>query len=153
MGCWRTEILQVTMIHGSPKRTGRTSPVAQKVNNLPAVQEMQETRVWSLGQEDPLEEGMATHSSILAWRIPMDRGAWWATVHGVAKSQTRLSNLSLSLSERTGKPGVLQSMGSQTVRHSWAAEQQPRVTVHKQQFSTSMGLTFHGEGQLGKMLP
>ena len=38
-----------------------------------------------------LEEGMATHSSILAWRIPMDRGAWWTTVHGVAKSQTRLS--------------------------------------------------------------
>ena len=34
------------------------------------------------------EEGMATHSSILAWRIPMDRGAWWATVYGVAKSQT-----------------------------------------------------------------
>ena len=40
-----------------------------------------------LGWEDPLEEGMATHSSILAWRIPMDRGAWWATVHGVAQSQ------------------------------------------------------------------
>ena len=40
--------------------------------------------------EAPLEEGMATHSSILAWRIPMDRGAWWATVHSVAKSQTRL---------------------------------------------------------------
>ena len=35
--------------------------------------------VQSLGQEDPLEEGMATHSSILAWRTPMDRGAWWAT--------------------------------------------------------------------------
>ena len=40
--------------------------------------------------EDPLEEGMATHSSILAWRIPLDRGAWWATVHGVAKSGTHL---------------------------------------------------------------
>ena len=38
------------------------------------------------------EEGMATHSSILAWRILMNRGAWWATVHGVTKSQTRLSN-------------------------------------------------------------
>ena len=38
--------------------------------------------------EDPLEEGMATHSSILGWRIPMDRGAWWATVHGVAKNWT-----------------------------------------------------------------
>jgi len=42
--------------------------------------------------EKILEEGMATHSSILAWRIPMDRGAWWATVHVVAKSQTHLSN-------------------------------------------------------------
>ena len=48
--------------------------------------------VWDLGWEDPLEEGMLTHSSILAWRIPMDRGAWWATVHGVAKSQTRLND-------------------------------------------------------------
>ena len=48
---------------------------------------MMETWVRSLGWEDPIEEGMATHSSILAWRMPMDRGAWWATVHGVAKSQ------------------------------------------------------------------
>ena len=42
------------------------------------------------GWEDSLEEGMATHSSILAWRIPMGRGAWWAAVHGVTKSQTQL---------------------------------------------------------------
>jgi len=49
---------------------------------------MQETWVQSLGGEDPLEEGMATHFSILTWRIPMDRGAWLATVHGIAKSQT-----------------------------------------------------------------
>ena len=48
---------------------------------------MQAIWVQSLGWEDPLEEGMATHSSILAWRIPMDRGAGWATVYGVAKSQ------------------------------------------------------------------
>ena len=41
--------------------------------------------------EDPLEEGMETHSSFLAWRIPMDRGAWLAPVHGVSKSQTQLS--------------------------------------------------------------
>ena len=59
------------------------------VKNLPA---MQETWVPSLGWEDPLEEGMATHSSIIAWRIPMDRRAWQATVHGVAKSQTGLSD-------------------------------------------------------------
>ena len=49
---------------------------------------MQETCIRFLDQEDPLEKGMATHSSILAWRIPMDRGAWWATVHGVSKSWT-----------------------------------------------------------------
>ena len=49
---------------------------------------MWEPWVQSLGWEDPLEgEGMATHSSILDWRIPMDTGAWWATIHGVAKSQ------------------------------------------------------------------
>ena len=52
--------------------------MAQMVQNLPAVWE---TWVPSLGWEDPLEEGMATHSSILAWRIPMDRGAWRVTVH------------------------------------------------------------------------
>ena len=52
---------------------------------------MQETWVPSLGQKDPLEEEMATHSSILAWEIP-DRGAWGATVHGVAESQIRLSD-------------------------------------------------------------
>ena len=56
------------------------------VKNPPA---MRETSVPSLGWEDSLEEGMAAHSSILTWRIPMDRGATWqATVHGVAKSQT-----------------------------------------------------------------
>ena len=49
---------------------------------------MWETWVQSLGWEDPLEESMVTHPSILPWRIPMDRGAWQATVHGVAKSQT-----------------------------------------------------------------
>ena len=59
------------------------------VKNLPA---MQKTWVRCLGWEDPLEEGMATHSSILAWRIPMNRGAWWANSPWVTKSQTRLSN-------------------------------------------------------------
>ena len=47
------------------------------------------------GWADALEKEMATHSSILAWRIPVDRGAWWATVHGVAKSQTRLKQFSM----------------------------------------------------------
>jgi len=49
---------------------------------------MQQTWVQSLSLEDPLEDRMAICSSILAWRIPMDRGAWWITVHGVANSQT-----------------------------------------------------------------
>ena len=49
-----------------------------------------ETWVRTLGWEYPLEEGTATHSSILAWRIPMDRVAWQTRVHGVAKSLTQL---------------------------------------------------------------
>ena len=59
------------------------SLVAQMVKNLPT---MQETRVRFLGWEDTVEDGMTTHSTILAWRIPMDRGTWWATIHGVVKS-------------------------------------------------------------------
>ena len=59
------------------------SLVVRVVKNPPA---MQESWVQSLGWEDSLEEGMATHANILAWRIPMDRGAWWATVHGVMKN-------------------------------------------------------------------
>ena len=53
---------------------------------------MQETWGQFLGWEDPQEKGMATHSNTLAWRIPMDRGAWRATVHGVTKGQTQLSD-------------------------------------------------------------
>ena len=53
---------------------------------------MQETWVQYLSWEDPLEEGMATHFSILAWRSPIDRGAWGATVHGIARSRARLSD-------------------------------------------------------------
>ena len=60
------------------------SLVAQRLKRLPA---KQETQVRPLGREDPLEEDMATYSSILAWRIPIDKEAWQATVHGVAKSQ------------------------------------------------------------------
>ena len=58
------------------------SLVAQRLKPLPA---MPETWVQSLGWEDPLEESMAIHSSILAWRIPVDRGAWQAVVYGVTK--------------------------------------------------------------------
>ena len=75
--------------------TFRTSLVAQTVKNLPA---MQDTQVQSLGWEDTLEKGMASHSSIVSWRIQMDKGAWWATVPALTKSQTQLSScLSLSL--------------------------------------------------------
>ena len=64
------------------------SLVAQMVKNSPA---MQETWVESLGWADPLEEGMATHFRILAWRIPWTKGAWWPMVHTVTKSWTGLS--------------------------------------------------------------
>ena len=59
--------------------------MAEVVKNLPA---MLENWIQSRGWEDPLEEGVATHSNILAWRIPIDRGAWQATVHKVAKHHT-----------------------------------------------------------------
>ena len=68
-------------------------PAGLAMKNLPAVQATEETPVQSLGQEDPLEEGMATHSSILAWEIP------WTEV-----------------------PGRLQFMESQRVEHNWATE-------------------------------
>ena len=81
------------------------SLVAQMVKNSSAVQE---TWVWSLGLEDPLGEDMATHCSILAWRIPMDRGAWRATVHGLqrvvhdwaTKHSTRSWHYSSNLEEK-----------------------------------------------------
>ena len=89
--------------HSSPwitqntmKQDCRASLEAQMVKNLPA---LQETRVRSLGRQNPLEKkGMAPHSSLLAWKISMDRGAWRATVHGVTKSRTRLSQLSTQYS-------------------------------------------------------
>ena len=70
MTCWKPGNKFVTdigiwMLYEAPFL--RVSPVVQMVKSLPA---MQQTQVQSLGQEDPLEKGMATHSSILAWRIP-----------------------------------------------------------------------------------
>ena len=64
-----------------------------QIKRLPG---MRETRVRSLGREDPLEKEMATHSSTLAWRIPWREEPGWATVHGVAKSQTQLSDFTLT---------------------------------------------------------
>ena len=68
-----------------------------------------------LGWEDPLEKGTAIHSSILAWRIPMNRGVWWATDHGVTKSQTRLSNfhsLTLCMVRKLGNQDFLKCVKS-----------------------------------------
>ena len=68
---------------GYPLQYSWTSLLAQRGKNLPS---MRENWAQSLGWEDPLEEDMATHSSILAWRSPMHRGAWQATDYGVAES-------------------------------------------------------------------
>ena len=73
--------------------------MAQTVKKLLA---MRETWVRSLGWEDSLEEGIATRSSILAWIIPMYRGAWWAIVHGVAESYTT-ERLSTAHNQNTTK--------------------------------------------------
>ena len=70
-----------------------TSPVAQMVKRLPT---MQETRVQSLGWEAPLEKEMATHSSILAWKIPWTEEPGGLQVQGIAKSQTQLSNFTFT---------------------------------------------------------
>ena len=88
-GAWQATFHGVAKSRAQLSDFHFTSLLVQTVKNLPA---MQETQVQSLGGEDPLEEGMATHSSILAWRIPMDRGAWWATVYGVSKNQTQHSD-------------------------------------------------------------
>ena len=66
---------------------------------------MRETQVQSLGWEDPLEKEIATHSRILAWKNLMDGGALWATVHGVPKSWTRLSDFT--------SPHLIHPMGLQ----------------------------------------
>ena len=76
------KLLQLCLILCNP--TECTSLVAQTVKNPPA---MRKTWVQSLGWEDPLEKGMATHSNILAWKSH-GRGAWWATVHAVTNGRT-----------------------------------------------------------------
>ena len=76
-----------------PLQYSWASLVVQTVRNLPAVRE---AWVQPLGWEDALEEGMTTHLSNPAWRIPMDRGAWRTIVHGATKSQTQLSDTAKS---------------------------------------------------------
>ena len=79
---------------GYPLQYSWTSLVVQMVKSPPA---MQETWVQSLGWEYPLEENMATRSSILAWRIHVNRGTWWATVHGVSRVGHDLAQHSTTL--------------------------------------------------------
>ena len=85
--------------------------LTQWVRNLPAMQETQEMQVQPMDREDPLEKEMATHSSILAWKNPLERGTWWTIVQRVTKSQTQLSDkdselekcrTSSNLTENTG---------------------------------------------------
>ena len=85
LGYWSLRLLDYPT-NSSPV-SGRkwVSLVAQRVKNQPV---MQETCIQSLSWEDPLEDGMVTHSSILAWKILMDRGAWQVIVRGIAKSWT-----------------------------------------------------------------
>ena len=78
---------------------------------------IQETQVRPLGQEDLLEKDTATHSSILGLENPMDRVAWWATVHGVAKGQTRLSTHTMVIEQNTNNP--TQKTSEQTPRPAW----------------------------------
>ena len=66
------------------------SPVAEW-QSLPATQDSQEMQIWSLGQEDPLEEKMATHSNILAWKVPWTEESGGLKSMGLQKSQTRLT--------------------------------------------------------------
>ena len=70
-----------------PCYSGASQVALVVITRLP-MQEAYETQVRFLSQKDHLEEGIATHSSILAWRVPMDRGAWRARVHGVAHNRT-----------------------------------------------------------------
>ena len=88
----------------------RASPVAQRLKCLPG---MQETRVRSLGWEDPLEKAMAPHSSTLAWRIQWREEPGRLLVHGVAKSRTRLSDLTFTfmhIAYYAGRLTYLQNM-------------------------------------------
>ena len=87
---WSDQGVSVPQVQGKIRRNFKTSGdslVAQIVKNLPAMHPVQ-----SLGPEDPLEKGMATQIQYSCLEHPMDRGAWWATVHGVAKSWTQLSD-------------------------------------------------------------
>ena len=105
--CWRKGI---TVSRSLTRSHEEGFPIGSVVKNSPALQEMQETQVWSLGQEDPLEEGMATHSSILAWRIPWTEG-----------------------------PGSLQSKGLKRVRHNWTTEHAHQSHEEGEEYAKAKG--------------
>ena len=100
-------------------------PGGSLIKNLPTVQEMQETQIRSLSREDPLEEGLATHSSALTWRVP------WAE-----------------------EPGGLQSMGSQRVRHDGVTERTCTFSTPNLNFILNCSLLlikmFCGSNQIGR---
>ena len=89
---WAPTISTFTLRREVQTPYDRSSLVAQMGKNP---HPMWETWVWSLGREDPMEEGITTHSSILAWKIPMDRGAWRATVHVVTHSSQDMTQNSI----------------------------------------------------------
>ena len=118
---------------GYPLQYSWASLVSQTVKNPCA---MQETWVQSLGWDDPLEEDITNHASIPAWRIPMDRGAWQAAVHGslrvgydftftfhfhaLEKEMVTHSSVLAWRIPGTGEPGGLPSMGLHRVGHDWS---------------------------------
>ena len=111
---WRRDRLPIPVFWGFPGGSDGKEPTC-----------MQETLVPSLGREDPMEEGMTTHSSMVAWRIPIDRGAWWATLG--------------------------QSTGSQRVRHDWTTKHST-ATITKgltSQQAHSMPFLFHPHNNPG----
>ena len=128
------------------------------------MKEMWEMPVRSLGLEDSLEEGMATHSSILAWRIPMDRGVCQATVHGVAEGRTRLSHWTEPMYLWASQVTLVVKNTCQSCRHkrlefnpwvgkiSWRRAQQPTPVFlpgESQWTEEPGGLQFIGSQRVG----
>ena len=109
---------------GYPLWYSWASLVAQLLKNLPA---LWETWVWSLGWEDPLEKGMATHSSILAWRIP------WTTVHGVTKSCTQLSDFHFHILWRPPLTTIFQSLFLEL----WSLKETTKLFLEEERFPMS----------------
>ena len=129
--CFTSVVCKVRDLHPWPGKTkispdqagGRASLMAQWGKNPPAVQDTQETWVWFLGWEDPLEKGMATRSSILAWRIPWTKETgrlqstglqrvghdWVTSTTTMAESKEELKSLLMEMKEGSEKPGLKHS--------------------------------------------